>query len=106
MQIALKSLPDFEKTSISQLPTETIRLEIAGVESIAKSSQACMSVESPIMVDAIADKVLEKLRNASIDVSGGKAVRADKTSVVNSIANSQKANKGNFFIYPLFSQAW
>ena len=38
MQVALKSLPVFVSASISQLATETVRLEIAGIDSWASKS--------------------------------------------------------------------
>ena len=62
MQIALKTLPQFAKASISDLASETTRLQLAGIQSFAenKSSQ-CMSVESPSMIDEIVEKVCAKM---------------------------------------------
>ena len=66
MQVALKSLPGFDKTSINELATETTRLQIAGIQSIGiNKTSSCMSVESPAIIDSIADKVMEKLKECS-----------------------------------------
>ena len=71
MQIALKSLLSFNDADVDKLTTETMRLQLAGIDSFAsENTQKCMSVESPSMVDQIADKVIEKMKGISIDNQG------------------------------------
>ena len=69
MQVALKSLSGFDKATISNLAMETTRLQLAGIESFSKSSE-CMSVDRPDMIDAIAEKVIEKLQCSSLGAQG------------------------------------
>ncbi len=66
MQIALKSLPSFADAEINDLATETTRLQLAGIEKNSaikgQKMQECMNVDSSkCMIDAIAEKVAEKL---------------------------------------------
>ena len=73
MQIALKSLPDF--SSSSQLSTETTRLELAGIDSFVSSS--CVSrmsvnaVNTDTLVDSITAKVVEKIKEFSLNLPEG-----------------------------------
>ena len=63
MQIALKSLPCFIEADIDKLATETMRLQLAGIDSFAvKKAQKCMSVDSVSIVDEIAAKVLKNYK--------------------------------------------
>ena len=70
MQVSLKSWGQFETSDIHALATETVRLELAGVKSYSKTTGASaasvctVSEKSPDdgLVNAIADKVLEKLQ--------------------------------------------
>ena len=86
MQIALKSNEKFSSTDIKALATEVTRLEIAGIKSNGgacgfTSQVACVDDRSQV-VDEIAEKVLEKLRAASLDSlmhhdDGGNAIIND-----------------------------
>ena len=71
MQISLKAMPDFDKADINKLAVETTRLQLAGIESLAADNpQQCMNVDSPSLVDTIADKVIEKMKSCAISVPG------------------------------------
>ena len=77
MQIALKSLASFAGADIYDLAKETTRLQVAGIETFssraADKAQECMAVaNTESMVDTIADKVIEKLRNISFDIPADK----------------------------------
>ncbi len=72
MQIALKALQDFDKADISKLALETTRLQLAGIGSFAADNpQQCMNVDSPSLVDTIAEKVIEKMKISSVSFPGG-----------------------------------
>ena len=90
MQIALKSRATFADDDISVLATETVRLALAGVKSYSSctsTSETCNSIDdvipptpvqlpiaSPNTINAIADVVVAKLKEASIgglDVATG-----------------------------------
>ena len=71
MQVALKSLPNFSTKSLTDLATETVRLQTAG---IPLSSSSNLSVKCEVnevtdtsidnkTVDSIVEKVVEKLAN-------------------------------------------
>ena len=82
MQVALKSRASFAEDDISVLATETVRLALAGVKSYStctSTSETCNSVDdvdapmpvqlssaSPNTINAIADVVVAKLKEASI----------------------------------------
>ena len=71
MQISLKALPDFDKADINKLAVETTRLQLAGIGSFAAANpQQCMNVDSPSLVDTIADKVIEKMKSCAISIPG------------------------------------
>ena len=74
MQIELKSLPSFNDADVDKLTSETMRLQLAGIDSFAsENNQKCMmSVEGPSMVDEIAEKVIEKMKGISIGSHGVK----------------------------------
>ena len=62
MQIALNSMSTFTDANIDTLATEIMRLQLAGIDSSASNkAQECMKVESPPVVDEIAEKVIKKL---------------------------------------------
>ena len=72
MQIALKSLPSLDDADIDKMITETMRLQLAGIDSFVwEYIKKCLSVESSSMVDEIAEKVIEKIKDMSIDSDGG-----------------------------------
>ena len=90
MQIALKSRATFADDNISVLATETVRLALAGVKSYSScttTSEACNSIDdvnaampvqvpsvAPDTINAIADVVVAKLKEASMDgATGGDA---------------------------------
>ena len=82
MQISLKSLPSFTDADIDKLATETMRLQIAGIDSFASNkAQECMSV------DAIAEKVIEKLHSTSINIHGGNDGGRQETATANFVGN-------------------
>ena len=77
MQIALKTLPSFAEADIYNLAKETTRLQVVGIETFfsrtVDKAQECMSVaNAESMVDTIAEKVIEKLRNTSFDIPADK----------------------------------
>lgn len=77
LQIAVKSVPDFSAKSIKEITAETVRLELAGVgEKSGSSGAAANSCEN--MVDAIADRVIERLERNRIC-----SVEEDDTEVHN-----------------------
>ncbi len=102
MQIALKSLPSFIDANIDKLATETMRLQIAGIDSFASNkAQECMAVESPSVVDAIAEKVIEKLKGPSIDIHGSNDGGIQEIATANYVGNQRRGNqrrgrRGNF----------
>ena len=102
MQIALKSLPNFNDADVDKLTTETMRLQLAGIDSFAsENTQKCMSVESPSMVDQIADKVIEKMKGISIDSHGGDDGGKQESASANFVGNKGKGyqrrgTRGNF----------
>lgn len=80
MQIALKSMEKFATCDINTLAEETTRLQLAGIKS--KFQECCSTnvVDSvkndnptmpSTMMDAIADKVIEKLKNTTISSQAG-----------------------------------
>ena len=88
MQIALKSLPNFTEIDVDKLATETMRLQLAGIDSFAAGkTHECMSVESPSMVDAIAEKVIEKLRNSTIADHGADDGGEQESLAANFVSN-------------------
>ena len=94
MQVALKSRATFNDDDISTLATETVRLSLAGVKTYSKStttSEACGSVEVAPMpmqlegaptnvINAIADVVVSKLKESSLDSSESSAGRTAQQS--------------------------
>ena len=77
LQIAVKSVPDFSAKSIKEITAETVRLELAGVgEKSASIGAAANSCDN--MVDAIADRVIERLEGTRIC-----SVREEDTEVHN-----------------------
>ena len=77
IQVALKSLPDFSTRSLTDLSTETSRLEIAGVGSSASVNvhaieavhQGDISDRNPDIVEDIVTKVVDRLKAADISSS-------------------------------------
>ena len=70
MQVALKSGTNFETSDVHALAVETVRLELAGVKSYSSTKEMASSVntveesrpEGDDIVDAVANKVMEKLQ--------------------------------------------
>ena len=88
MQIALKSLPNFTEIDVDKLATETMRLQLAGIDSFAAGkTHESMSIESPSMVGAIAEKVIEKLRNSTIADHGADDGGKQESLVANFVSN-------------------
>ena len=77
MQLAVKSVQDFATMDIKGVIKETVRLELAGVgEKKPTASTAVNACDD--MVDAIAEKVLQRLGNTQIS-----AVREEEAGVNN-----------------------
>ena len=80
MQVALKSLTDFQTKSVTDLATEVTRLQTAGVPSVEtivkKEETGIYHVEcegcddESVMVDKIAEKVVHKLACMKVDDGG------------------------------------
>ena len=70
MQVALKSLSNFDSFDIEALANETTRLTSARIESfMSKKGDDCKSIAEPnydSLVDTVADKVIEKLKDISL----------------------------------------
>ena len=102
MQIVLKSLPSFNDADVDKLTSETMRLQLAGIDSFAsENNQKCvMSVEGPSMVDEIAEKVIEKMKGISIGSHGGEDGGKQETASANFVGNQwrgyQRRGRGNF----------
>ena len=102
MQIALKSLPSFNDADIDKLTTETMRLQLAGIVSFASEiDKKCMSVESPSIVDQIAEKVIEKMKGMPIDNHRGDDWDKQETASANWVGNQERGyqrrgRRGNF----------
>ena len=70
MQVALKSWGNFETSDVHALAVETVRLELAGIKSYSSTAQASAASVNVVsendgevdIVDAVAEKVIEKLR--------------------------------------------
>ena len=72
MQIALKSNEEFSTTDIKGLASEVTRLEVTGIKSNRGASGFTgtgniESINEHSLVDDIAEKVLDKLRAASLE---------------------------------------
>ena len=89
MQIALKSLPSFNDADVDKLTSETMRLQLAGIDSFAsENNQKCMvSVEGPSMVDEIAEKVIERMKGISIGSHWGEDGGKQETASANFVGN-------------------
>ena len=68
LQLAVKSIKGFTEMTVKNVAEETVRLELAGVGEIKSSAAAAAAAVNACdgMVDAIAEKVLERLSNAGI----------------------------------------
>ena len=102
MQIALKSLPSFTDADIDKLATEIMRLQLAGIDSfVSNKVQECMSVDSPSVVDAIAEKLIEKLKGTSIGNHGGDHRGKQESATAHFVGNQwpgyqRRGNQGEF----------
>lgn len=111
MQIALKSLPSFSDADIDKLAAETMRLQLAGIDSFASEKiQSCMSVEGPSVVDEIADRVIAKLKGISIDSHGGDVGDNKEMATANFVGNQwrgsqRRGRRGNFASKPFQPRA-
>ena len=101
MQIALKSMPTFTDADIDTLATETTRLQLAGIDSFASNkTHECMSVESPSVIDEIAEKVIEKLKGSMMGNNGGDDGGKQETASANFVGNQwrgyqRRGKRGN-----------
>ena len=107
MQVALKSRVTFATDTISTLATETVRLSLAGVKSYHKStatSADCSSVDMVqsssaeqvlnAMIDAIADVVVSKLRESSLEVSkSGNDIEGGYDGNINNVYRRTRGNR-------------
>ena len=71
MQVALKSLSHFKDCDINTLAKETVRLELAGVKSQMHLPPPNVNNvdEEKSLVDAIANKVMDKIENLSLEAN-------------------------------------
>ena len=83
LQLAIKSLQDYDTKDIKAISKEAVRLEIAGVSSGASSIASAEQEPRDSMVDAIAEKVIEKL--AGTNLLSGQA--SDDSGGVNAVDN-------------------
>ena len=94
MQIALKSLPCFIEADIDKLAKETMRLQLAGIDSFAvEKGQKCMSVDNESIVDEIAEKVIEKLQGTLNLSQGGDVEDKQDSATANFVGNSWRGNQ-------------
>ena len=101
MQIALKSNEKFLSTDIKALSTEVTRPEIAGVISYGDacgftSKQVACVDDRSLVVNEITEKVLEKLRGASLDPLMYNCERGN--AIINDVnlLNNHGENRGHF----------
>ena len=75
LQVALKSNKEFSSMDVKSLATETVRLELAGIGSTKIPSVSAIGSNDEI-VDAIAEKVLQRLSLASPAVKDDSNIEA------------------------------
>ena len=101
MQIALQSSKKIATNAIKILATEVTRLEIAGIKSNgAASTYKISSVDNPepmanTLVDEIVDKVIEKLRGATLE-PGNTTSHVDTAPTVHDNGINFTSHRGNF----------
>ena len=99
MRLALKSIANYASADLKTLVDEVSRLELAGVNSCLTDAHGVNVVEAGVcasrgeeatnLVDEIADKVLQKLSESSIDyVSRGRAFDRSRSARGNGESNS------------------
>ena len=94
MQTALKSLPDFVDLSVEKLAGEVSRLQLAGIQSFASTNpHECFAIENNSVVDLIAEKVIRKLKETSLECSGGQD-REEKLPEANFVGNRFNRGRG------------
>ena len=75
MQTALKAMPNFAEFSITDVAKETVRLQLAGIESFSTPQpNHCMNINNATeeinatLVDTIVEKVVGKVKNMSVGI--------------------------------------
>ena len=75
MQVALKSLKEFEEGDINKIADETARLELAGIHAIRCTGSRVNTVnqisDESTIINSIADKVIEKLQSTGLSAATG-----------------------------------
>ncbi len=95
MQIALKALPSFEQSNINDLASETTRLQLAGIQSFdSENTQDIMNVSEPTLIDAIADKVIEKMNSVSLRNNCADNKAGEETAFANFTDNRFRNSRG------------
>ena len=102
MQVALKSLSNFDSFDITALANETTRLTTAGIQSfMSKKGDHCKSIAEPnydSLVDTVADKVVEKLKDLSLCHSAESESPPNVNYVTNRVSrNPRKSNNNRYF---------
>ena len=94
-------MPTLTDADIDTLATETMRLQLAGIDSFASNkTHECMSVESPSVIDEIAEKVIEKLKGSLMGNNGGDDGGKQETASANFVGNQwrgyeRRGKRGN-----------
>lgn len=75
MQVALKSLKEFEESGIIKIAEETTRLELAGIQAIqcvrSRVNAINQICDESTIINSIADKVIEKLQSTGLSAATG-----------------------------------
>ena len=93
LQLAIKSLPDYDTKDIKAIAKETVRLEIAGVSSVSPLVASAEPQPRDDMVAAIADKVIEKLAGTNL-LSGSVSDDAGEMNVVDNRNGFDRRGRG------------
>ena len=102
MQITLKAMPTFSESSFNDIATETIRLQLAGIESFSVSEpNQCNNVNNgnnDSLVDSIAEKVVSMMTELSLGAEASRDVNHELPNtnfVGNRFRRNQRGTRGN-----------
>ena len=101
MQVALKSLSKFNSLDIKALANETTRLTTAGIESFMSTKGGqCRAIAEPNydnLVDTVADKVMEKLKDLTLCHSAEPESPSNVNYITNRVGrNTRKSNNNHY----------
>ena len=114
MQIALKSLPKFSELLINEVAKETVRLQLAGIESYSapQVANSCMSMANGSsdvqqdLADSIVDKVVAKMTEISFGneypinaACEDKGIAFAANSAISHFNRFQRSTRGRSFFY-------